>query len=149
MENNIVTKAIVILAAIGLSLVSVSLFAAESKVLRVIDGDTVKISAEWIPAPLDNELSLRIVGVDTPEKGGRAKCDAEAELSIAATLYVREKIEAAQTVEIEFIKWDKFGGRVLGDLILDGISLRQLLLSNGFARPYQGEKKQSWCSNEK
>ena len=40
--------------------------------------------------------------------------------------------------------WDKFGGRVLGDLIIDGKSLRQLLLDNGYAREYYGDKKQSW-----
>ena len=40
--------------------------------------------------------------------------------------------------------WDKFGGRVLGDLIVDGKSLRQLLLDNGYAREYYGDKKKSW-----
>jgi endonuclease YncB( thermonuclease family) len=41
--------------------------------------------------------------------------------------------------------WDKFGGRVLGDIILDGQSLRASLITNGFAREYYGEEKQSWC----
>jgi len=41
--------------------------------------------------------------------------------------------------------WDKFGGRVLGDIIVDGVSLRNLLIKNGFAREYYGETKQSWC----
>ena len=42
--------------------------------------------------------------------------------------------------------WDKFGGRVLGDLLLDGQSLRQMLIANGYAREYFGEAKQSWCN---
>jgi endonuclease YncB( thermonuclease family) len=42
--------------------------------------------------------------------------------------------------------WDKFGGRVLGDLILDGQSLRAQLIANGLAREYYGEAKQSWCN---
>jgi endonuclease YncB( thermonuclease family) len=42
--------------------------------------------------------------------------------------------------------WDKYGGRVLGDVILDGKSLRQMLITNGFAREYYGEAKQSWCN---
>jgi len=33
---------------------------------------------------------------------------------------------------------------VLGDVIIDGQSLRQLLLKNGYAREYYGDKKQSW-----
>ncbi len=42
------------------------------KVTRVIDGDTVEFEAPFLPAPLKPVLSLRVLGVDTPEKGGRA-----------------------------------------------------------------------------
>jgi endonuclease YncB( thermonuclease family) len=35
---------------------------------------------------------------------------------------------------------------VLGDIILDGQSLRALLIQNGYAREYYGEAKQSWCN---
>jgi len=35
---------------------------------------------------------------------------------------------------------------VLGDVVLDGKSLRQMLIANGFAREYYGEAKQSWCN---
>jgi endonuclease YncB( thermonuclease family) len=41
--------------------------------------------------------------------------------------------------------WDKYGGRVLGDVIVDGKSLRNLLITQGPAREYYGDKKQSWC----
>jgi endonuclease YncB( thermonuclease family) len=34
----------------------------------------------------------------------------------------------------------------LGDILLDGKSLRQMLIQNGFAREYYGEAKQSWCN---
>jgi endonuclease YncB( thermonuclease family) len=37
--------------------------------------------------------------------------------------------------------WDKYGGRVLGDVILNGQSLRQMLIVNGYAREYYGEAK--------
>jgi endonuclease YncB( thermonuclease family) len=43
--------------------------------------------------------------------------------------------------------WDKYGGRVLGDVLLDGKSLRAELISQGFAREYYGEAKQSWCND--
>jgi endonuclease YncB( thermonuclease family) len=41
--------------------------------------------------------------------------------------------------------WDKYGGRVLGYVILNGHSLRVMLIQNGFAREYYGEAKTSWC----
>ena len=34
---------------------------------------------------------------------------------------------------------------LMGDIIVDGVSLRNLLIKNGFAREYYGEAKQSWC----
>ena len=38
-------------------------------VLRVINGDTLVISATNLPPPLRPELLLRICGIDTPERG--------------------------------------------------------------------------------
>jgi len=41
--------------------------------------------------------------------------------------------------------WDKYGGRVLGDILVDGLSLRYLLIANGYAREYFGKAILSWC----
>jgi len=117
----------------------------EWKVLRVIDGDTVEIEAPYLPKPLKPKLSIRVFGVDTPEKSFRGKCDKEKALGEAATKFTKKLVTEANKIEIEIMKWDKFGGRVLGDVIIDGASLTALLISNGYAREYYGDKKQSWC----
>lgn len=117
----------------------------EWKVLRVIDGDTVEIEAPYLPAPLKPKLSIRVFGVDTPEKGWRGQCDKEKQLGAEASAFTKKLINEADKIEIELMKWDKFGGRVLGDVIIDGASLTALLISNGYAREYYGDKKQSWC----
>jgi endonuclease YncB( thermonuclease family) len=116
------------------------------KVLRVIDGDTVDIEAEFLPPELGKHLKLRIYGIDTPEKGHQAKCNAERRKSEAATEFVREKISNAKDIKVEIRKWDKFGGRVLGDLILDGERLSDILISEGHAVSYDGGRKnKNWC----
>jgi endonuclease YncB( thermonuclease family) len=115
-------------------------------VLRVTDGDTVVFSARFLPAPLKPELALRIFGVDTPEKGHRAQCPSEAQRGEAATAFTKQRVAAARQTQITLYQWDKFGGRVLGDLLLDGVSHRQQLIANGFAREYYGDAKQSWCN---
>ena len=112
---------------------------------RVIDGDTIAFQANWLPDPLKKELSLRVFGVDTPEKGFRAKCPSEDARGQAASAFTKAQISASQKRQITLMDWDKYGGRVLGDLILDGKSLRQMLIANGFAREYYGEAKTSWC----
>lgn len=119
--------------------------AYDYKITRVLDGDTVGFVATFLPAPLKQELSLRVYGVDTPEKGFRAKCDAENQRGLAATKFTKDLILKAKRTQIVIMDWDKYGGRVLGDVLIDGISLRSLLIGSNYARPYFGEAKQSWC----
>lgn len=116
------------------------------KVTRVLDGDTVAFEAPFLPEPLKKELSIRVYGVDTPEKGFRAKCESENTKGLAATEFTKKAVANAKKIEVAIANWDKFGGRVLGDVILDGQSLRSLLIKNGYAREYYGEAKQSWCN---
>ena len=114
-------------------------------ITRVIDGDTVAFQAPFLPPPLKQELSIRVFGVDTPEKGHRAKCPSEAQRGEMATAFTKQQIAQSQRRQIVLMDWDKYGGRVLGDVVLDGRSLRQMLIQNGFAREYYGEAKTSWC----
>jgi len=118
----------------------------EYPIIRVIDGDTVEVRADFLPPPLKPVLSIRIYGVDTPEKGFRAGCKSEAIKGDEATAYTKKLIANSKEQEVAVISWDKYGGRVLGDIILDGQSLRKSLIDNGYAREYFGDKKQSWCN---
>ena len=116
------------------------------KITRILDGDTVGFEAAFLPDPLKKELLIRIYGVDTPEKGHRAQCPDEAKKGTAATQFTANALNNAKKIEVAIGNWDKFGGRVLGDVFVDGQSLRKLLIQNGFAREYYGEAKQSWCN---
>ena len=117
----------------------------DAQILRVSDGDTVVIAAPYLPAPLKPELAVRIFGVDTPEKGHRAQCPGEEQRGKAASAFTKNAIASTQKHQVILYGWDKFGGRILGDMILNGVSLRAELIKNGFAREYFGEAKQSWC----
>ena len=135
---------------VALLLLSTAAFADEAprydwKVTRIIDGDTVEIEAPYLPAPLKPVLSIRVLGVDTPEKSWRAECETEAARGQEATDFTTMLLNNADTVQVEIVKWDKFGGRVLGDLWINDKSLTAMLIENGYARPYDGGKKQSWC----
>lgn len=142
-------KIITILVA---SLISVVVHAGpkgviyDTQILKVTDGDTVVIAAPFLPAPLKPQLSVRIYGVDTPEKGFRAKCPQEDQRGQAASEFTKAAIKQSKQRQVVLYSWDKYGGRVLGDIILNGQSLREMLIANGFAREYYGEAKQSWCN---
>jgi endonuclease YncB( thermonuclease family) len=94
-------------------------------------------------------LAIRVFGVDTPEKGHRAQCPSEAQRGEAASAFTKNAINQAAAqggkFQVTMYGWDKFGGRVLGDILINGQSLRAGLIANGFAREYYGDAKQSWC----
>ena len=118
----------------------------DAEIVRVNDGDTIVISAPFLPAPLKPELAVRVFGVDTPEKGHRAQCPSEAQRGEAASAFTKNAVKSTKKHQVILYSWDKFGGRVLGDIVLDGVSLRAELIRNGFAREYYGDAKQSWCN---
>lgn len=115
------------------------------RIRKVIDGDTVQIVVPNLPVELGQTLNLRIYGVDTPEKGYRARCLLENTKSISSTKFTENAIASATLKQVRIIKWDKYGGRVLGDVFLDGKSLRKMLLDSGNAVEYYGDKKKGWC----
>ena len=80
----------------------------DAKIVRVNDGDTVVISAPFLPAPLKPELAVRIYGVDTPEKGFRAQCPSEDARGKAATEFTKSAVANSQKRQVTLYAWDKF-----------------------------------------
>lgn len=117
----------------------------DTSIIRVSDGDTIVISAPYLPAPLKPQLSVRIFGVDTPEKGHRAQCPNEAKMGEQASAWTKDLVKSGRRFQVTLYAWDKFGGRVLGDILVDGVSVRHGLIAAGLAREYYGNKKKSWC----
>lgn len=136
---------IVLLLAFSASTTPTKVEAAEMTmpIVAVVDGDTIKTTLP-LPCPLCN-ASIRVNGIDTPEKGKKAKCAAEAEKSKMATEFTKFFVSGHKTMIVKNVKWDKYGGRILGDVYVDGRSLSAELIKNGYARAYHGEKKASWC----
>lgn len=124
-------------------LFSSTAYAYEWEILRVIDGDTLEIKNECFPKEL--KLSVRVLGIDTPEKGSRAKCDKEAKLAEKASKFTKQFIGKNKTASFRNIKWDKYGGRLLADVEINGKNLAGELVKNNYARSYDGKKKGSWC----
>lgn len=114
-------------------------------VTRVIDGDTVEIDVPNLPKEL-SKIKLRIYGIDSPESGSRAKCENEKRMAKTTTDYARQIVKSAKKIEIIIHKWDKYGGRVVGDLILDGKNFRDIMIDKKLVYPYYGKKKQTWCT---
>ena len=117
-------------------------------VTEIIDGDTLAIHIpSGLPAPLAR-WSVRVRGVDTPERGYRAQCEEERALAEQATDHAWESISEAITVLFREPKPGKYYGRIVADVYLDSESLAESLIQAGLGRPYDGGKRKSWCPKE-
>ena len=115
-------------------------------VTKVTDGDTIRVDvSDWVLPELGDTMGVRIMGIDTPEKGGRAQCEVEAELGAKATEFAKSVISVGDTVQIEVVQWDKYGGRFNGIVMVNGENFAQMQIDRGLAKPYDGGTKESWC----
>lgn len=109
----------------------------------VYDGDTVYSELCFLPSPLKN-VSIRLVGIDTPEI--RTTCASEKALGYQAKAYLESLLAEQTEILVKNVDWDKYGGRIDGDIILpNGDSVSALMIKSGLARPYMGGTREPWC----
>ncbi|MDB5177523.1 MAG: nuclease [Candidatus Saccharibacteria bacterium] len=115
-------------------------------VVKVVDGDTINVSVPaWTGTPF-NPISLRIYGIDTPETSKQfAKCVKEVKLGKLAQTFARTLVKPGDTVNFTYLGHDKYFRIDAAVKLPDGTDWKTLLLSKGFAAPYLGGKKSSWC----
>lgn len=115
----------------------------QGRVLRVIDGDTVRVRARiWLGQEVETNVRLR--GVDAPETHG--KCAEERELSRQATELTERLLSDDQPIALADISYDKYGRRVVARIITaKGQDLSQALLQTGLGHVYGGGHKPPWC----
>lgn len=104
--------------------------------MRVIDGDTLE--------DMRADITYRLVNIDTPETGSRARCVAERELGDRATEAVRSLISAARQLELRPTgRIDRYG-RTIAFVLIDGRDMGETLIADGLARPWRG-RREPWC----
>lgn len=124
------------------SLLSANSYTAyQATVVKVLDGDTLKLDVAIWPG-LTQRISLRLNGIDTPEKRGSPPC--EKELAKKATEFTRQFVSSG-TVTVSDVSLGKYAGRVLGSVSVSGKDLVEALISAGHGRPYDGDARGSWC----
>lgn len=133
-------------AFLFLSFLTISAPAADMimPIRGVADGDTIRSTLK-LPCPLCN-VSVRILGIDTPESTYLAKCEREKALGLEAKAFLIAFSSGKETMMARNVKWDKYGGRIDAYVEIDGINIGDLLISKGYAKPYTGiGPKPDWC----
>jgi len=114
----------------------------EAQVLRVIDGDTLRVRTRiWLGT--DVEINVRIDGVDAPELRGR--CAAERRLAGAARDALTALIDG-NPVLLHDVRYGKYAGRVVARVtVAGGADAAVALVARGLARRYAGRARGRWC----
>jgi endonuclease YncB( thermonuclease family) len=121
----------------------------EPGAVEILDGDTIKAGGK----------TIRLVGVDTPEMGSRAKCESERTLGAAASRRLRELV-AGGGLDLEQVPCACQPGtegtpacnhgRSCGTLKARGQDVGAILIGEGLARPFvcgaqSCPTRQGWC----
>ena len=107
--------------------------AAAAAKIEVVDGDTVRLGEERI----------RILGLDAPELH-QPKCRSELRLAIRALDRLEQLLAGGKVEIIRGGRPDKYG-RTLAVIRAGGVDVARILVSEGLARPYHGERRNGWC----
>lgn len=112
--------------------------------LHVVDGDNVWLNIQ-VYQQLRSEDNFRLNGIDTPESNWRAKCPEEKALGNTVKANLEGILSEAKSIRVHVMDDDEKFGRPLIELYADGVWVNQEMINRGWARPYHGEKKSSWC----
>jgi endonuclease YncB( thermonuclease family) len=119
----------------------------EADVLKVVDGDTVRVSAyPWPDAATVKDVRIR--GIDTAETHG--KCQYEKDMAAAAKSFVTDMVNKNKgRVKLTVIGCNQAEGagfgRCLATVSVGPVTISSALIEKGLARTNMGEKRQPWC----
>ena len=106
-------------------------FAWTGKVTGVADGDTITVLRDG------RSEKIRLHGIDTPERKQAFGNKAEA---------LTNSLVRGRTIDVQPVTVDRYG-RTVALVYVDGQSLNELLIQNGYAWVYQKYCKDSFCSD--
>ena len=112
------------------------------EVTSIYDADTFRVNIEGWPAIIGNHVPIRVLGVDAPEL--RGKCEFEKVAARKAKQHTVALLRSAKVIKLTNMKRGKYF-RILSNVLVDGKSLADSLISHGLARSYAGGKRGGWC----
>lgn len=112
--------------------------------LRNYDGDTFTVRIPSVHPLLGEEISVRILGIDSPELRTQDTCEKRA--AERAQKELADIFRNSSRISLRSIGRDKYF-RVLAEVVVDGVDVGQEMLRRGMAVPYEGGErpKVDWC----
>ena len=107
---------------------------------RVVDGDTIDVVLD-LGFDILYKSRVRLYGIDTPESRTR-DLDEKARGKMAGA-FLKDAVDNGSKVVIETKLKDSRGkyGRVLGNVVVDGVNINEAMIENFLAVAYFGQSK--------
>lgn len=107
---------------------------------RVVDGDTIDVILN-LGFDIMHKCRVRLYGIDTPECRTR-DLDEKARGKLAAK-FVQDSVDKGELIQIRTKLKDSKGkyGRVLGELIVDGTNINEVMIQKNYCVYYFGQSK--------
>ncbi len=112
----------------------------KAKIRRIVDGDTVDVDIDLGFDMILSKQRIRLYGIDTPESRTRDKEEKFYGKLAASFLKEQCKKSSCITLRTHLDKRGKFG-RILGEIIADGVNLNELMIERHMAVEYDGRSK--------
>jgi endonuclease YncB( thermonuclease family) len=108
----------------------------EPKAVSVVDGDTLKVDG----------VNVRVSNLDTPERGGRAECDAERFLAVVASKRAEALVAEGDLVIIPEGRTDR-SKRPLVRVTVGGVDWASIMIAESLAVSWAG-RQHDWCATQ-
>ena len=112
----------------------------KAKIRRIVDGDTVDVDIDLGFDIILAKQRIRLYGIDTPESRTRDK--EEKFYGKLAASFLKKQCKKGTCIALRTYldKRGKFG-RILGEIIVDGVNVNQLMVEEHMAVEYHGQSK--------
>jgi micrococcal nuclease len=112
----------------------------KAKITRIVDGDTIRCDIDLGFSTILHNQVVRLYGIDTPESRTRDK--EEKFYGKLAASFLKKQCKKGTCIALRTYL-DKRGkyGRILGELIVDGVNVNQLMVEEHMAVEYHGQSK--------
>ena len=113
----------------------------KAKIRRIVDGDTVDVDIDLGFDMILSKQRIRLYGIDAPESRTRDK--AEKFYGKLAGQFLKDQCKKGSSITLRTYL-DKKGkyGRILGEIIVDGVNINQLMIEEHMAVEYDGRSKE-------
>ena len=98
-----------------------------AKLIRVVDGDTIVVLIDF-GLGLTQPWHVRLLGINAPELNTVEGKTARSFLT---------SIIESKPLTVRSVRFDKYGGRIDGDVFAGDINLSQTMINNGMAVKYR------------